>query len=98
MVKIDNIPVKMIIASGASVNALDRNTYPRLRQDSHQCTLSKSATAIYTYGSNTAIPVQGTFDGCLEFNNSKTVSNIMVADSDDRGPLLGPHRPSDSGC
>ena len=58
IVRINNIPVKMIIDSGASVNLLDRNTYHRLCQNSHHCTLSKSATTIFTCGSKTPLPIQ----------------------------------------
>jgi len=53
-----DVPVKMVVDYGASVNLLDRNTYHRLCQNSHHCTLSKSATTIFTCGSKTPLPIQ----------------------------------------
>lgn len=58
-ITVANTVIPVIIDSGASVNVLDSATFGKLAED--RFVLRRSTLKIYPYGSETPLPVKGTF-------------------------------------
>ena len=86
-VQLDNVPVKMMIDSGATINILDKSTYNKTLAKSHP-SLYHINTKIYTYGANDPLPVRGAFNTAIRYKDRSTLTKVIVADSPNAGALL----------
>ena len=60
-VKIEGLPVTMIIDSGASCNVIGRNVWGYLKANKVACVSTKASKKLYAYGSNQPLQVEGMF-------------------------------------
>ena len=78
--------IPVIIDSGASVNALDSATFGKLAED---FVLRRSTVKIYPYGSETPLPVKGTFSANVSTPTLHTRADFVVVENFNAGSLLG---------
>ena len=74
-VKIADIPIKMIVDTGASVNILDSRTYDRIKT---AVPLKPTATKVYPYGTDKALPLLGETTMPVESKAKTTVAKFYV--------------------
>ena len=60
-VKIEGLPVTMIIDSGASCNVIGRNVWEYLKANKVACVSTTASKKLYAYGSNQPLQVAGMF-------------------------------------
>ena len=85
MVKINDIPVKMLGDTGAPVNIISENTF---RQISPSLPLHKADTTLYPYGPNAkALPLIGMFNANLSSDYAKQTAKVYVTDGHDHALL-----------
>ena len=84
-VEVTSIPV--IIDSGASVNVLDSDTFSQLTDKG--IILRHSNVKIYPYGSETPLPVKGTFNANVSTPDLHTLADFVVVENLNAGSLLG---------
>ena len=77
----------VIIDSGASVNVLDSDTFSELTDKG--IILRHSNVKIYPYGSETPLPVKGTFNANVSTPDLHTRANFVVVENLNAGSLLG---------
>eukprot|EP00794_Sanderia_malayensis_P004215 gene4215-4778_t len=76
-VNINNVPVRMIIDSGASTNILDESDYERICKHK-KVDMTKSGSKIMAYGSAQPLPTIGKFSATLETKQRFAVADIHV--------------------
>ena len=76
-IKINNIQVKMMVDTGASIDIIDELTYDKMRKLQPLC-LSRANNRIFAYGSSNQLPVMGKFKASLESRDKITISDIHV--------------------
>lgn len=81
-----NTGIPVIIDSGASVNVLDSATFGKLAED---FVLRRSTVKIYPYGSETPLPVKGTFSANVSTPTLHTRADFVVVANFNAGSLLG---------
>ena len=86
-ITIGNTVIPVIIASGASVNVLDSATFGKLTEN--RFVLGRSNVKIYPYGSETPLPVKGTFSANVSTSNLHTRADFVVVENFNAGSLLG---------
>ena len=88
-VTVGNVPLNMIIDSGATCNVIDINTWKFLKSQTQFKCLSHERTnkKIYAYGSKTPLKLAGTFRANIE-GNGVTVQNIEFTVLDGKGQSL----------
>ena len=75
-VMIADVPLQVLIDTGASINVIDEKTYQTIikSRQNKRIPLSNTATKIYSYGGSKPLPVLGTFTTHVEskrkLNNS----------------------------
>ena len=76
-VMINEIPVDMIIDTGASIDILDETAYHKVNY-SGKITLKPSTKRLFAYGSKSQLHVIGSFEATGTFRNNRTVSTLHV--------------------
>ena len=69
-VKIEDLPVTMIIDSGASCNVIGRNVWEYLKANKVACVSTKASKKLYAYGSNQPLKVAGVFNAEVSVGGS----------------------------
>ena len=75
--KIDNVPIKMMVDSGATTDIIDETTFRDLQRHT-SLTVAKSKPRILPYGSTTPLPLLGKFTARLETKFCYTVASIYA--------------------
>ena len=86
-VTVGNTVIPVIIDSGASANVLDSATFGKLAEN--RFVLRRSNVKIYPYGSETPLPVKGTFSANVSTPNFHTRADFVVLENFNAGSLLG---------
>lgn len=81
--------VEMMIDSGASVNPLDEITFARIKSHGNKI-LRPTHSKIYSYGSDTPLPLLGTFTATVKSSNASTSAQLLVVKGEN-GNLLSYH-------
>ena len=76
-IKMNDIPVTMMVDTGASIDIIDESTYNRMQKVT-KIPLHRSNTRVFAYGSPTQLPVVGKFQATLESSQKITVSEVHV--------------------
>ena len=76
-IKMNDIPVTMMVDTGASIDIIDESTYNRMQKVT-KIPLHRSNTRVFAYGSPTQLPVLGKFEATLESCRKITVSEVHV--------------------
>eukprot|EP00794_Sanderia_malayensis_P020813 gene20813-22856_t len=74
---LNEMPLSMIIDTGASINIIDEHTYKKF-QEIKEIPLTRGTTRIFDYGAANQLPVLGTFEGTFESDSHYTVSPVHV--------------------
>ena len=74
-VKLNGSSITVIADSGASANIIDEQDFGRLR---HRSPLSLTTSRVLPYGSNSSLPVIGTFNAVAEFESNFTNAPFFV--------------------
>ena len=69
VVKINNVDIKMIIDTGASIDIVDETAFKHINQDN--ITLQPSSKRLLAYGSKTQLMSRGQFQGTISFQNQQ---------------------------
>ena len=82
-VKIANVPLHMLIDSGASINVIDETAYHTITNHRHNkfnnnLALRPTSTKVYTYGGTKPLPVLGTFTTHVESKARFSPATIYV--------------------
>ena len=85
-VTINEIPIDMIIDTGASIDILDETAYKKINHDS-QITLQPSTKRLFAYGSQSQLHVLGSFDATITVKHRQTTSTLQVLEGS-HGSLL----------
>ena len=85
-VKINGIPINMIVDTGASIDILDETACKQVNY-SGQITLQPSTKRLFAYGSAAQLHVLGSFDATLAVKNNQTASTLQVLEGN-HGSLL----------
>ena len=88
IVKIDGVEIPFMIDSGASCNILDSDTFNHLSQRVN-VTLTPCSSNVYTYGSDSALQLRGSFYGNVSSGNTCILSKFIVPQGGRSGCLLG---------
>ncbi|KAK4328257.1 hypothetical protein Pmani_001375 [Petrolisthes manimaculis] len=88
LVLVDDIPIKMLIDSGATVNLLDGNTFDWLTKKHPNIILKQTKMEPKAYG-DTPIPLRGEFFTTLTNGTTRIAHNILVTQSRQWGNILG---------
>jgi len=75
--KLNDLPVKMLVDTGASIDIIDESTYEMMQKSQSVC-LSRPSNRIFAYGSKTQLPVLGKFKGTLESRNKIAITDIHI--------------------
>jgi hypothetical protein len=77
---IANVPLQVLIDSGASINVIDEKAYHAITKSpqNNQLSLRHTSTKIYSYGGTSPLPVLGTFYTRVESKTRTTPANIYV--------------------
>ena len=75
-IKLNDIPIKNMVDTGASIDIIDESTYVMMQQSKPFCH-SRPSTRIFAYGSTTQFPVLGKFNGTLESKNKIAITDII---------------------
>ncbi|XP_053385838.1 uncharacterized protein LOC123539936 [Mercenaria mercenaria] len=89
-VNVGNIPLNMVIDSGASCNIVDKSTWNFLKsQKQFQCLTHKKSTdkKVFAYGSKQPLKLLGIFRAKIEFN-SMTIDDVEFSVLDGKGQAL----------
>ena len=86
-VTVGSTSIPVIIDSGASVNVLDSATFKKLMDNGF--VLRNSSVKIYPYGSETLLPVKGTFSANVSTPLLHTRADFVVVENFNTGSLLG---------
>ena len=76
-ISVNNIPINMVIDTGASIGIIDEHTFNTVRQNA-PIALQRSSTHIFAYGATTQLPVMGKFEATLACSTGSTTSQIHV--------------------
>lgn len=87
--QINGKSVEMMIDSGASVNLLDEITFERINSHGNE-SLRPTNTKIYSYGSETPLPLLGTLTTTVKSSNASTPAQLLVVKGEN-GNLLSYH-------
>jgi len=79
----------MMIDSGASVNLLDEITFARIKSHGNE-SLRPTQTKIYAYGSETPLPLLGTFNATVKSSYASTSAQLLVVQREN-GNVLSYH-------
>ena len=96
IVQIGDVPVNLIVDSGATVNVLDNSTFLALRGEK-PISLSKTNLQLFPYGSSTPLNIQGCFTTRISHNESNTKATFIVVKNHNSGSLLGHKTATDLG-
>ena len=79
-VMISDVPLQVLIDTGASFNVIDGKTYQTIikSRQNKRISLSNTATKIYSYGGSKPLPVLGTFTTHVESKQKRTPATIYV--------------------
>ncbi len=79
-VMIANVPLQVLIDSGASINVIDEKAYHAITKSpqNNQLSLRHTSTKIYSYGGTSPLPVLGTFYTRVESKTRTTPATIYV--------------------
>ena len=83
---ISEIPVGMVINTGASIDILDETAYLKVYY-SGKITLQPSTKRLFAYGSKSQLHVIGSFESIIRFRNYHTVSTLHVLEGSHRSLL-----------
>ena len=85
-VNINNVPVRMMVDTGASVNIIDENSFNRVRK---HCTvrLDKPKKRIFAYASESKLPLVGQFTADINVGTEHVKTTVCVLQGD-HGSLL----------
>lgn len=86
-ITVEDTLIPVIIDSGASVNVLDGSTFNKL--SAKGIALRPSNVKIYPYGSETPLPVRGTFHTTVSTPEFHTQADFVVVENVHAGSLLG---------
>lgn len=86
-VTVGSTSIPVIIDSGASVNVLDSATFTKLMDNGF--VLRNSSVKLYPYGSETPLPVKGTFSANVSTPQLQTRADFVVVENFNAGSLLG---------
>ena len=88
-VLIANVPLQVLIDSGASINVIDEKAYHAITKSPENKKLSLHPTSkkIYGYGSTTSLPVLGTFSSRVESKTRTTPATIYAIQGENGCPL-----------
>jgi hypothetical protein len=77
---IANVPLQVLIDSGASINVIDEKAYHAITKSpqNNQLSLRHTSTKIYSYGGTSPLPVLGTFYTRVESKTRTTPATIYV--------------------
>ena len=87
--QINGKSVEMMIDSGASVNLLDEITFARIKSHDNE-SLRPTHTKIYSYGSETHLPLLGTLNATVKSSYASTSAQLLVVKGEN-GNLLSYH-------
>ena len=85
---INDIPVQMIIDSGASIDVIDKNTFEKITERI-EIDLKRSKTKVFPYGGNKPLNMIGYFNGTIESKGRIVSSRIHVINKQSAGNLIG---------
>ena len=85
-VTIGDIPINMIIDTGASIDILDKPTYHKIHQHNN-ISLIPSTNCLFVYGSATQLKVIGCFQSPISINDVQYISTFHILEGD-HGSLL----------
>ena len=79
-VTIADVPLQVLIDTGASINVIDEKTYQTIikSRQNKRISLSNTATKIYSYGGSKPLPALGTFTTHVESKRKLTPATIYV--------------------
>ena len=88
-VSFGNVPLDIIVDSGATVNVTGQNTCEYLKENKIDCVSRKcSHSKIYTYGSPEPLPVIGTFETIVKAGKCEASCQFSVIKGDAESLLL----------
>ena len=76
-ISVNNVPINMVIDTGASIDIIDEHTFNTVRQNA-PIVLQPSSTRIFAYGAKTQLQVMGKFEATLACSTGSTTSQIHV--------------------
>ena len=84
-----NVPLQVLIDSGASINVIDEKAYHAITKSpqNNQLSLRHTSTKIYSYGGTSPLPVIGTFSTRVE-SKTRTPSATIYVIKDEKDCLL----------
>ena len=74
-VKLNNVRVKMLIDTGASINIIDEKTFAYITQFK-PISLQRAHTKLFAYGSKQQLPILGKFDIVVKSKKRITVTQL----------------------
>ena len=88
-ISVGQVPLKVLIDSGASSNIIDSATWEQLKKKGIKCSSkASSGKKLYTYASDVPLPVKGTFTCQAICGRKSTTAEFLVIDGNGV-PLLG---------
>ena len=87
-IKLDNVSVKFLRDSGASINIIDNGTYESLSKSTN-IQLYPTKTKIFCYNSDTPLKLRGVFYTNASYGSNHQLARIFVADNKNAGCILG---------
>ena len=76
-VKINDIPITMIVDTGASLDIIDEVTFNKLEQKAH-IQLGCTSTKLFAYGSHEQLPLLGKFTTVVETSRKLTPACLLA--------------------
>ena len=76
-IKVNDVPVTMMVDTGASIDVIDESTYNKMHKVT-KLPLHRSNTRVFAYGSPTQLPVLGKFEATLESTTKSLFLKFML--------------------
>lgn len=76
MIKVNTVPIRFQIDSGADVNIIDEDSFSKLKE---RMTLGKSRAKLFLYNSVTPLPILGKFTAAIATKKRYDVTDFYVA-------------------
>ena len=87
-VKLNDVPIQMIIDTGSSIDVIDKNTFNRINKHNKIC-LKRSSLKVFSYGSDKPLCMMGMFETTIESSKRIAPCTVHVINKENAGNLIG---------